>query len=389
MRILFTTVPLQGHFFPLVPLAWACRAMGHDVLVATSEDFVPEVLRSGLAATAIGPVASFAGLTAHGDQDGLAGRRRVNGRVFARIGADNLPGELSLVDNWRPDVVVSERAEVAGPIAAATFSLPAAELHWGVAPLVEYREAAAELLAPDLSALGLSALPAPALALNPWPSSVRPPYAAGHLSMRNVPYDGDSRVPGWALRTREVKRVCLTLGTVLPRLGEDGAYETVIPVVERLAALDVEVVIAVDEKIAVKWPALPAAVRHAGRLPLSHVLPACDVAIHHGGQGTALTAIGAGKPQLVLPMLDDQFDNADAVVSAGAGLCLRPEEMTPHGVAEHCLELLHRPRFALAATDLAVEMAAQPSLVDLVGELTAVAEGGTPKRRAHEPRVPG
>ncbi|HET9140744.1 nucleotide disphospho-sugar-binding domain-containing protein [Actinophytocola sp.] len=373
MRMLFTTVPLPGHFFPLVPLAWACRAMGHEVLVATSADFVPEVLRSGLAATAIGPVASVAGLTAGGDPDGLAGRRRGNGRVFARIAAGGLPGALSLVDFWRPDLVVSERAELAGPIAAATYARPAAELHWGVAPLVEYRAAAAELLAPDLSALGLSALPEPALTLNPWPPSLRPPYAAGHRRMRNVPYDGDSRVPGWALRPREVKRVCLTLGTVLPRLGEDGGYETVLPIAERLAALDIEMVIAVDEKIAVKWPALPAAVRHAGRLPLSHVLPACDVAIHHGGQGSALTAIGAGKPQLVLPMLDDQFDNADAVVSAGAGLCLRPEEMTPHGVAEHCLELLHRPGFARAATGLAVEMAAQPALAGLVGELAAVA----------------
>jgi UDP:flavonoid glycosyltransferase YjiC (YdhE family) len=373
MRILFTTVPLPGHFYPLVPLAWACRAMGHDVLVATSEDFVPEVMRSGLPATAIGPVASFAGLTAKGDPDEIAGRRRVNGRVFARIAAGNLPGALSLVDSWRPNIVVSERAEAAGPIAAATHALPGAELHWGVAPLVEYRAEAAELLAPDLAALGLSALPVPRLALNPWPSSLRRPYAAGHRRMRNVPYDGDSRVPGWALRTREVKRVCLTLGTLLPRLGEDGAYETVLPVVERLAALGIEMVIAVDEKVAVKWPALPAAVRHAGRLPLSQVLPACDVSIHHGGQGTALTAIGAGKPQLVLPMLDDQFENADAVVSSGAGLCLRPEEMTPHGVAERCLELLHDPGFAVAATDLAAEMAAQPSLVELVGELAASA----------------
>lgn len=376
MRILFTTVPLPGHFFPLVPLAWACRAMGHDVLVATSEDFVPEVLRSGLAATPSGPVAGFADLAVSGDPGELAERRRANGRVFARIAAANLPGALSLVDSWRPDLVVSERAEAAGPVAAATFSVPAVELHWGVAPLEEYRAAAAEQLAPDRAALGLSALPVPALAMNPWPASLRLPYAAGHRRMRNVPYDGDARVPGWAVRPRRAKRVCLTMGTVLPRLGEDGAYETVLPIVEHLAALDVEVVIAVDEKIAVKWPALPSAVRHVGRLPLSHVLPACDVAIHHGGQGTALTAIGAGKPQLVLPMLDDQFDNADAVVRSGAGLCLRPADQTPHGVAELSLELLHHPRFALAASALAAEVAAQPSLVDLVGELAAVAAGG-------------
>ncbi|MGH3756311.1 glycosyltransferase [Actinophytocola sp.] len=378
MRILFTTVPLPGHFFPLVPLAWACRAMGHDVLVATSEDFVPEVLRSGLAATSVGPVASCVGLTAGGDPDRLAERRYANGRVFARIAADDLPGTLSLVDSWRPDLVVSERVETAGLVAAATFAVPAVELHWGVAPLAEYRSAAADHLAADLAALGLPALPLPALVLNPWPPSLRPAYASGQRSMLNVPYDGDSRVPSWVWRPREEPRVCLTLGTVLPRLCGDGGSETLVPIVERLAGLGVDVVIAVDDKIAVRWPPLPSAVRHVGRMPLSHVLRACDVAIHHGGQGTALTAIGAGSPQLVLPVLDDQFDNADSVVRSGAGLCLRPEELTPGRVAEHCLELLHRPRFARAATELAAEVAAQPSLVEVVGELNTLTTNRRP-----------
>ena len=43
MRILFTTAPLSGHYFPLVPLAWACRSIGHEVLVATSGHYVGTV----------------------------------------------------------------------------------------------------------------------------------------------------------------------------------------------------------------------------------------------------------------------------------------------------------------------------------------------------------
>ncbi len=35
MRILFVITPGVGHAFPLVPLAWAFRGAGHDVLVAT------------------------------------------------------------------------------------------------------------------------------------------------------------------------------------------------------------------------------------------------------------------------------------------------------------------------------------------------------------------
>lgn len=34
MRALFTTTPGLGHLFPMVPLAWAFRCAGHQVLVA-------------------------------------------------------------------------------------------------------------------------------------------------------------------------------------------------------------------------------------------------------------------------------------------------------------------------------------------------------------------
>ena len=35
MRVLITSAPMHGHLFPLVPLAWALRAAGHEVLVAS------------------------------------------------------------------------------------------------------------------------------------------------------------------------------------------------------------------------------------------------------------------------------------------------------------------------------------------------------------------
>ena len=38
MRVLVVSAPGVGHVFPMVPLTWALRAAGHDVLVATSSD---------------------------------------------------------------------------------------------------------------------------------------------------------------------------------------------------------------------------------------------------------------------------------------------------------------------------------------------------------------
>src|SRR4051812_34880722 len=55
MRVLFTTWDWAGHFFPMVPLGWALRAAGHEVLVATDPGFAPTVTGAGLPALPVGP----------------------------------------------------------------------------------------------------------------------------------------------------------------------------------------------------------------------------------------------------------------------------------------------------------------------------------------------
>ncbi|MGW5051345.1 nucleotide disphospho-sugar-binding domain-containing protein [Actinokineospora sp. NPDC004072] len=375
MRFVFSTVGLPGHFFPLVPLAWAVRAAGHEVLVMAPDDFVPTVVRAGLPAA---PVGDAVALSAAGEAHGEPGSRRGTlGRAFARMARRVLPGTQTIVNAWQPDLVVSERAEYACRVAAAAAGVPHAELHWGVAPLRGYQSAATAELRAELTALGLAGLPEPAMVINPWPPSLRLGYAAAHHGVRNVNYNGDARVPDWVWQPRTRPRICVTLGTVLPKLGARRLREVVVPMLEDLSRLDVDLAVAMDPAVTEGWPTLPDAVRHLGRMPLSQVLGACDVVVHHGGHGTSLTAFHTGCPQLVLPELDDQFDNADAVVRSGAGLRLLPADATPAAVTAGCAELLSTPRFATAAAAVAAEIAAQPPLVDIVTELTAVAERGT------------
>ena len=50
MRILFTTHPAYGHFHPLLPLAGAARAAGHDVAFATSAMFRSVIEGAGFTA---------------------------------------------------------------------------------------------------------------------------------------------------------------------------------------------------------------------------------------------------------------------------------------------------------------------------------------------------
>ena len=43
MRLLFSARPAYGHVYPLMPLAVAARAAGHDVAFATTGAFVPKL----------------------------------------------------------------------------------------------------------------------------------------------------------------------------------------------------------------------------------------------------------------------------------------------------------------------------------------------------------
>jgi UDP:flavonoid glycosyltransferase YjiC (YdhE family) len=55
----------------------------------------------------------------------------------------------------------------------------------------------------------------------------------------------------------------------------------------------------------------------AGYAPHSLVFPRAAAVIHHGGIGTVGQALRAGKPQVICPVLGDQFDNAERLVRLG------------------------------------------------------------------------
>ncbi|MFJ1751233.1 nucleotide disphospho-sugar-binding domain-containing protein [Streptomyces sp. NPDC088116] len=363
MRVLFTTAPLAGHLFPLVPMAWALRAAGHEVLMATRDNFVPVALRTGLPVASCGPAAEFADLV--DDEpgslpEGMNGKRYVHGRALARIAGGSLAGVRKLADSWQPDLIVSERAESAGPLAAMTLGVPWVRYHWSVSDLPEYQYAADEEFAPELASLGVAGFARPARVFDPWPECLRLSHAADHDGIRHVPANGEAPMPDWLSVRGDRPRICVTLGTLLPRYGETGTPDFMVDLVRELAGLDVELLIAVDDDIAAGWPPLPSAVLHAGRLPLADVLPTCDAVVHHGGQGTALTAVLAGRPQLITPRFDDQFDNAQALSASGAAL-LSPPLADPAAVAAGCGELLENALYAKAAARLADEVALLPS----------------------------
>jgi UDP:flavonoid glycosyltransferase YjiC (YdhE family) len=69
---------------------------------------------------------------------------------------------------------------------------------------------------------------------------------------------------------------------------------------------------------------VPAAVRVEESVPHTLVLPQADVMVTHAGLGSVAAALGAGVPLVCTPIDRDQPLNAEQVVAAGAGVAVAP-----------------------------------------------------------------
>ena len=58
-------------------------------------------------------------------------------------------------------------------------------------------------------------------------------------------------------------------------------------------------------------------------------MPACDVAVMHGGHGTLARALASGCVPVVSPAAGDMFENAARIAWAGLGVRLPRRLLTP------------------------------------------------------------
>jgi rhamnosyltransferase subunit B len=119
---------------------------------------------------------------------------------------------------------------------------------------------------------------------------------------------------------------------------------------------------------------LPASMLHASHAPFATLLPRAAALIHHGGIGTLAQALGAGIPQLVLPLAHDQFDNGARVERLGAGRSAPRARHDPRRLAAEVDALLATPAAAHRARELQAQVGFEASLAracDALEELAA------------------
>lgn len=364
VRIVFSSGPMLGHLNPMLPLALAAQAAGHDVVVATGPELLTDVARHGLVPWSIGASHAASG-----------GREALSPEYFVTTGerraGDLVPRALA----WRPDIVIHEEMELAGAVAAAVtgarhvihgFGLLPPAWVWagthGFAPVVE-RLAAGWGAGADVLAATYVRVSPPSLQPAtdvPWadvrlsrPAFGQPP-ASGRL---------DSGLRRWIEASRD-PIVHLTLGTVFHQT--PGVLAAAIA---GLRELPIRLVATTGPGVdPASFGRQPAHVRIVSYVPHAVLLPHCDLVVSHGGAGIMFGALAHGLPQLMLPQGADQFGNAAACRDAGVALDLAPDAVD--AVAAAASRLLTEPVFARAAAAIGAELAAMPAPGEVVDELT-------------------
>ncbi len=377
MRVLFTGAPAVGHLFPMVPLAWALRGAGHDVLFASYHGAEP-VTRAGMPLVDVAP-----GLDAAHELLAVAGARRPElfkrvvdsatadrdafVRLYAHVNDLIADGLVEHAREWRPDLVVFEPLATAGVVAAAALGVPAVQHNLGFGRNAALRATMLEELAGTFARHGVTAPDADQVQV----LDIAPPStvdATDGWALRPVSFSGGGTLPSWLREDPGRPRVAVTLGTFLPHLLEGDQLR---PVVDAMSKVDAEFVLALGNTDLAPIGELPQNVRAVGGsqwLPWNALLRTCAASVHHGGSGSSLASLEAGLPQLVLPSVSESGTNADSVARRGAGLRSSYEQLTP--------ALLERILFdeglRAAAGEVRDEIAAMPSPAELLPRLAAL-----------------
>ena len=350
VRVMMTVPSAEARLHHLVPLGWALRTAGHEVLVAGRPTVTETITWTGLAAVAVG------GGAEPGECDEwLADSRAVNDLVdFAAL--------------WRPDMVIWD--ECARRLGRGAHLRAASVRMLGIFGQVSTEAGQAETtqrLGACLAQLRVpadQALVAGHLTLDSMAPSMRLPAGPGHLPLRYVPYAGPAVFPAWLRRKPRRLRICLVFA---------GAGTVPAELFDAVGGLEAEVICALSADQIPAGTSLADNVRLVGAVPLNALLPTCSALVH---DGTAVAmAMAHGVPQLTLTAGPARAGTrlAQQLASRGAGLLAGPEKRAAGPLAELISQLIADSGLRDHAAQLQAEMLAMPSPREIVPELVELA----------------
>jgi len=370
MRVLVTSTPGMGHVHPLVPVGEELNRAGHDVVWATSAEACRRVEQYGFRAIRAG--ITTAEREREFSERGLdlrsapprERRQLMFGTMFGAVTAPRMREDLApIVDGFRPDLIVHDLAEFAAAPIATARGIPHVTVGFSGALSEALLQPTVEAVADVWRIEGLE-VSADAgvydhLYLHPFPPALglAPPSARARPA-RSLGFDGSiaEQPPDW-LAAFGIDRpaVYATFGTEVSGLA---------PWRELLAALGslpVDAVATIGSQIDPDQIGdNPSNVRVERYVPQSFILERATVLVSHAGAGSMLAAAARGLPQLCIPIRADQWDNADALTNAGAGITLEEDQRDSAAIRAALERLLEDTTFSAAARRVADEIATLP-----------------------------
>lgn len=388
MRVLVVAPLAATHMTAMVPLCWALRAGGHELLVACAPDMAPVVRGAGLCVAVVGadePVHAqinartspdFFPATPFGDRTSQWGRFvwETAAEPQTAYADRRFDAYLRLARQWRPDVVLYDHIALIGRLLGAVLGVASISHRWGLDPTAgPFEDKVRRDLAPLCRKYDRESLPRPDLVLDPCPPCLQVEDAEPGLRMRYVPFNGTGVRPSWAGERPPRPRVCVCLGgTVLDVVSARPLHA----IAEAFgAANELEIVVAVTPANRRAVGALPERFQVVESLPLQLFLDTCDLVVCAGGAGTGLTACAFGVPQVVLPQWFDQFDYGRRLADAGAGVTLPTldEQSDTGGLRDTAEKIIGDGSYRTAARDIARQIEAAPAPATIVAKLVELA----------------
>ena len=302
-----------------------------------------------------------------GHEAAVLGNRELFGRLWT---AALLPAAERACREWRPQLVLHEAAEYASAIAAERCGVAHAQV---AISLAEVEAGSLDLAAPALAEYDEHIVEQ----LRASPYLTRFP---GSLDPSPYPATWRFREPRISLAGSDAPLVYVSFGSIAGGLPNAAAvYRTAL---DAVAGLDARVLLTVGRSFDIdSLGPVPENARVEAWVPQAEALAGATVVVAHGGSGTTFGTLAAGVPLVIVPLFADQLVNAERAAAAGAAVVVEPDRDAERGLGslgpQHVPRLraavetvLADPSYARSARRIAEEMAALPSLDDLLASLT-------------------
>jgi UDP:flavonoid glycosyltransferase YjiC (YdhE family) len=371
LRVLVAAFGDAGHAFPAIALGRALAARGHEVVVETWEERRAAVEGAGLGFAAAEEYRMFP----PPEPDSADGQHA----------AEAARALLPLLDEFRPQVAVSDILTLAPALAAERAGVPLATLIPHIYPVVE----------PGLPffAIGLRK-PRTPVGTAVWRAGQRaldvglehgrrdlnqqrqrldlPPVERFHGGISSdlalvatypqleYPRQWPAAVKVTGPMVFEVPHPEIELPPgddplvlVAPSTAHDSGNHLVRTALAGLAGERVRVVATTNKVVPQSPIEVPANAKLVDWLSYSQLMPAASLVVSHGGHGTVARALGAGTPVLISPITGDMSETAMRLDWSGAGLSLPWRLCRPAPLRWAARRILGEPSFTARAGEIA------------------------------------